>query len=236
VLLIGAWRVGAQAFVNLNFESGLIPPGTQPASLLPISTALRGWTGYFIDNTGVSNAATQVVYDGYSAGGAFISINDANTIGGGFVPLQGKYSAVLFGGGSNPTYSTAISQTGLVPDGTESLQVQVEALNGPFIVTLGGETINMLPLSVFPTYTLYGGDISQFADMTETLTFTEPPPASSPPSILVLDNILFSTSPVPEPGTMTLVVAGAVLLGLRQRCNGGGAKVAIGAAPPTPSA
>jgi hypothetical protein len=205
-----------QSFINLNFEAAVIPANTQPATFLPISMAMPGWSASFSNPTTGTNNVTQVVYDGISGGGEAISINDANT-GFGFVPLQGKYSPLLFGGGSTTQYAATISQTGVVPAGTESLQVQIGNYGYPFMVSLGGQTINMVPLATFAHYTLYGGDVSTFAGQLETLSITDPPPASSPPSFLELDNIQFLTSPIPEPGTLALLAAGAVFLGLHHR-------------------
>ena len=143
---------------------------------------------------------------------------------------------MLFGGGpsSNSFYSATISQTGIVPTGTESLQVQIGNYGDPFIVSLGGQSINMVPLATFAHYTLYGGDVSSFGGHLETLSFTAPPAAVTQPSFLEVDNIQFLTTPVPEPGTLALVAMGAVLLGLLR--NGDEWEWHIGTAPRAPSA
>jgi hypothetical protein len=215
LLGVGAERGFCLGFTNLNFESAHVSGYPVNAMGVPISAALPGWNASFSNATSGTLAASQVWYDGLSGGGSAISINDTNT-GFGFVPLQGKYSAMLFGGGpsSNSFYSATISQTGIVPTGTESLQVQIGNYGDAFIVSLSGETINMVPLATFAHYTLYGGDVSTFAGQLETLSFTAPPAAVTQPSFLEVDNILFSTSPVPEPGTLALAAMGAVLLGM----------------------
>jgi hypothetical protein len=192
------------AFGNLNFESANIPIGTQPATIIPITNAFPDW-----------NATTTVVYDGLSGGGSGISIIDTN-VGAGFEPLQGRYSALLFGGEGN---ATTLSQTGLVPTGALSLQMDLAGSGvSLLIVSLGGQTIQLTPIATFANYTQYGGDISSFGGDVPTLSFTEQPPAGVPPSFLELDNIVFSTSPVPEPESLTFLVAGVFLLGLR-RCR-----------------
>lgn len=115
--------------------------------------------------------------------------------------------------------SSTISQTGLVPTGTKSLSIDAYVSGAPFIVTLGGQTISMIPLQVFPTYTEYGGNIpSAFAGQAETLNFTEPPATGlqPQPSMFELDNIMFSTSSVPEPGTCALLLCGAVAFGIKR--------------------
>jgi hypothetical protein len=209
VMLIGSQCGFAQGFVNLDFESANIPPGTPINSMIPATNAFPGWS-----------ATAPVGYDFLSIGGAIISIVDAN-VGSEFAPLQGQYSAMLFGGEGGPT---TLSQTGTVPIGTKSLQVD---LNGSgvtlfsgvsfLIVTMGGQTIQLVPEATFPNYTQYGGDISSFAGQMTSLGFTEQPPAGVPPSFLELDDIQFSVSPVPEPGTLALFATGAVLLALRRK-------------------
>lgn len=204
----------AQGFLNLNFESAN-PSGHPPnSSDVPVTSAFPGWSvSYGTPGVG-TNAASTVWYDGLSLGGAFVSVNDTNT-GSGFVPLQGRYSAYLFGGlssGGNPTYST-ISQTGLVPNGTLSLLMDVKPWNG-FSVSLGGQTINMVALQTFSSYTLYGGDISAFAGQSVQLSITAPP--TSIPNGVLLDDIVFSPSSVPEPSTLALGALGTLLLGFRR--------------------
>jgi hypothetical protein len=217
IVLSSARTQGVQFFTNLNFESANVGGYPVNSMNVPIGAALPGWSASFSNvATGATGSLSQVWYDGFSGGGAFISINDTNT-GFGFVPLQGKYSAMLFAGGSDSISmdSVSLSQTGVVPTGSESMQVEIGNYGYPFIVSLGGQTINMVPLATFSTYTLYGADVAQFAGQVETLSFTLPPPPNTPPSFLELDDIIFSASPVPEPGTCGLILCGAVLFGLK---------------------
>jgi hypothetical protein len=213
LLSAGTERGFGQGFINLNFESANIPSGTKPGDFLPAASALPGWTPFYLGASFGSNATTQVWYDGWSTGGTGISIIDGN----GYTPnpLQGKFSVFLFG---SEGVSAGISQTGLVPAGTQSLLCQVSYNALQFVAIVGGQTINMVPVATFPDYTMYGGDISAFAGQVETVSFIEPPepPGTVPPSELLLDSILFSRLPVPEPGTLALVGAGAMLFGLKR--------------------
>jgi len=200
-------------FQNFNFESANIPPSTPIPSFLPISDALPGWT---------ATPSSPVVYDGISTGGEGISIIDQNESG--FQPLQGNYSVLLFGGGAPSVISAEISQTGVVPNGTQSLLFEGYVSSTPFVVTLGGQTLNMIPLQTFPNtgsyppYNLYGGNFpSAFDGQSETLTFTEPAPATSPPSMFELDDISFSTQAVPEPSPFVLSGIGGLLFALYRR-------------------
>ena len=101
---------------------------------------------------------------------------------------------------------SSISQAGFVPFGTESLQFQVGIATSPFIVTLDGEIINIAPLATFSTYTLYGGDVSAFAGLNETLTFHEKrfrPHFAHSRHIFPGQHHFLDSSPVPEPGCVT---------------------------------
>jgi hypothetical protein len=204
VLLLGKQQGNCQGtFQNLDFESANIAPGTPINSQVSAIDALPGWA-----------VTTHVGCDFFSIGGAFISIIDTN-LGGGITPLQGQYSAMLFGGEGGPT---TLSQTGMVPIGTKSLQVDLAGRDvSSLIVSMGGQTIPLFPEATFPNYTQYGGDISSFASQTTTLSFTEQIPAGGPPGVLELDDIQFSVSPVPEPATFALFATGALLLAFRRR-------------------
>ena len=209
----------AQGFMNLNFESANVSGYSPPSFSVPITNALPGWSGSYSNSTsGGGFATTQAAYDLMTLGN-FIEVIDTNFV---YNPLQGNYSAVLFWGGGNgggPTfYSSTISQTGLVPAGTASLLFDAFAAGAPFIVTLGGETINVTPLQTFSNYTLYGGNVpSIMAGQSETLSFTETADSVNQAGLFELDNIQFSTQSIPEPSTFALAAFGAMLLGLRRR-------------------
>ena len=206
----------AQSFVNLNFESANFSGYAPGSPNVPINSALPGWSGYFMTGT-VTNQVTQVWYDGVSLGGNMLSVIDTNAFG--FMPIQGKYSAFLFGEGPGFPVSAKISQTGLVPAGTLSLQAKMSWFAAAPIITLNGQVINMVPLQTFSDYTLYGSDISSFANQVAELSFTEPPPDQGSPSGLLLDSIVFSPQQVPEPTVLALLGGGALLFGFFRRRN-----------------
>lgn len=199
-------------FQNLNFESAQVA-GYSPGASIPISAGLPGWAAGV---TGTNKTAT-IIYDYISLGAGFISICDtgASTFYLTFTPIEGKFSVDLFSQGLASPFSTSISQTGLVPSGTMSLQAKMDVQGPTPVVMLGGQVINMIPLAVFPTYTLYGGDISAFGGQTVTLSFTEPPPTQSSPGSLLLDSIVFSPQPVPEPAALGFYALGTLLIGWR---------------------
>jgi hypothetical protein len=223
LLLSAAGAEGQGSFQNLDFESANLagysptPPGG-PATSVPISDGLPNWSAYFSSVSGGTFQLDGVWYDAQSLGGAAISVVDNKSSLR--PPIQGNYDVLLSGGGGFNDTSTTISQTGLVPSDTMSLQVTMQWSHIAPVITLGGLTVNMVPLQTFANYTLYGGDISSFAGLVETLSFTEPPPPSgmTPPSFLYLDDIVFSPQVVPEPSIFALFALGAIFIsGLSHR-------------------
>lgn len=113
-----------------------------------------------------------------------------------------------------------MAQTGLVPAGTESLwfkaHLEFWGSSASFGVTLGGETLSLIPVQAGTNYILYAADVHTWAGQTAELDFTA---FAQRPHIgavnLFLDSIQFSTQVVPEPGVFGLCVLGAVLLGWR---------------------
>ncbi|MGD1088171.1 MAG: hypothetical protein ABR955_05545 [Verrucomicrobiota bacterium] len=203
-------NVSGQDFVNLNFESANVSGYPLYSTDVPISSALPGWSAYYYSNySSGTNALTQVGYDLISIGSSGITVVDSNAPA--LPPLQGQYSTILFGSEANGDVTVLISQTGLVPSGTMSLLMDVYAFYN-FEVTLGGQTINMIPLQTFPNYTLYGGNISSFAGDVETLSLIAPP--TGVPNGVEFDDIQFSPSPVPEPSIFGLLALGGLFFGL----------------------
>jgi hypothetical protein len=88
---------------------------------------------------------------------------------------------------------------------------------GTTTLSLGGQNINLIPLSSTANYTLFGGDISAFAGQVDELKISANFGATNHFYSIYLDDITFSTSPVPEPGTGALLVCGTILFGLNRR-------------------
>jgi hypothetical protein len=216
----------AQGFVDLDFESAtLVPAVGDPYGAVSFPQAFPGWTKAIVGAID-SNA----LYDNIFLDSAGISIIDKNAPFNldSFV-FDGRYTAVLQSGfgytsnGQMPT-DTTLSQNGLVPVGTESLQFKANTLFdslGAFAVTLGGQTLSLTTLGTAANYTVYGANISQWADRTAQLSFTvfgENPHVDD--EFLYLDDIQFSSQPIPEPSEMRLFSAFiAFLCWRRMRLN-----------------
>lgn len=203
-------------FQNLGFESATIvpPSGSQ---FVDFGQAFPGWTGYV---GGVQDSVA--VYNTLAGDTAGISIIDRGfsnpeSLPGGLI--QGNYTAVLMSGisGVNQPSDTTLAQTGLVPVGTESLRFKAQldfiGISGSFGVTLGGQTLSLVPVAVGVNYTLYAADVQAWAGQTAELDFTS---FAQRPHIgdtyLYLDSIQFSTLPAPEPGVFGLSALGALVL------------------------
>jgi hypothetical protein len=212
----------AQGFVNLNFESAsLVPVPGDIYNRVQFAQAFPGWTGTV---GGVQQ--TLALYDGVFLDSAGISIIDHNWTP--YIPsslglIQGNYTAILQSGltlASNPQPAdTTLSQTALIPIGTQSLLFKAHAdVYSYFIVTLGGQTLSLTPLSTGTNYTLYGANVSSWAGQTAQLAFTV---LAQNPHIydeyVSLDAIQFSTQSIPEPSAFALAALGALFLGFSRR-------------------
>jgi hypothetical protein len=196
---------------KLNFEAA-DTVGYSPPTGMPSALAFPGWQTS-IGATPISS----VGYDNPSLSTPWIYLGDSEA---GNI-IQGNYSAFLqsstIGSGS-----ATLSQTGIVPPGTESIQLDANEENsGSFAVMLGGDNITMFSLQSFPGYTLYGGNASAWGGQDATLSITQLPPANSGPqfvpSLLELDNITFSPGAVPEPSALALTGIGGILFALYRR-------------------
>ena len=162
-LLIAASSIGlscGQGFINLNFESAtFVHVAGSPSDTVQFAQAFPGWTG-----TVGGIPPVGVLSNSYYLGTAGFSIINSNFNNFSIIPgglIQGRYTAILYSGSltnSQTGVDTSLSQTGLVPVGTHSLQfkaLEVFDALGAFTVTLGGQT---LPLSV-----LGGGTVDIYA-------------------------------------------------------------------------
>ena len=115
--------------------------------------------------------------------------------------------------GSFQKVSASLSQTGLVPDGTESLMFDAE-IYAPFTVSLGGNPLTLVTLGTAVNgagvpYAEYGANIANYAGQTEPLTVTV---LAAPNSPNIFDAFSFSPIAVPEPSIWGLAALGGAFL------------------------
>ena len=198
-------------FQNLDFASAQIPANTPPRSFVPVTQAFPGWTAAL----GV-DPQTTVLYDAISLGQASASILDSqSTVAR--VLVGSSYTVVLQAGIYNGLAVNAdLTQVGMVPANAKSIQFEEAGSN--FAISFTGQNIPMVAIGTGPNYTVFAGDVSRFAGQTGALTLASMPLGPNYPfNGNLFDNITFSSSPIPEPGTGALFLSGALLLGLALR-------------------
>ncbi len=217
--------LGQGSFQNLDFESANVPDSPQTGYPNPISTtaALPGWTALL-----GTDSQSQVQHNTETLGTATVTLLGPTWSGIAPGIIDGKYS-VFLQTGSDPnnesvTDNASIEQMGTVPLDAEWLQFKAWVEPGmgdsTFTVSFGG---NVLALTALVTsqspdgepYTLYGADVAPYAGETGELEFTslfnEHDPA------LLLDDINFSTTAVPEPSPIVLAGIAAAMFAARRR-------------------
>lgn len=191
----------AQSFVNLDFESS-IPTNVIIKNGIVFGHAIvPGWTAF------LDGSPLDIISYNYESdyGGVELIGTDA------VPPIQGNYF-ILFDGANLPGFqSTAgIGQTGTIPLTAQSLIFWGDV--GANDVSFNGQPLSLTVTGSTANYNIYEANISAFADQTGQLLFTVVPGGQD-----MIDNIQFSSSPVPEPGELVLAALGSVLLGFAQR-------------------
>jgi hypothetical protein len=203
ILLARCCAPAQGTFQNLDFEQAKIIINGAPA-LIATSNALPGWTV-------LANGAPlqEVQRDGVLADG--VGIADAAGPGYDYV-LHGNFSVILGGIGIIP-FPVSIAQSGTVPAGSESLTFL--ALGG-FSVSFAGHSLPLQVLGNLPYYgQIYGANISAYAGQYGQLMFQTGPFSSD--GVNILDDIAFSAQGIPEPGALSILGLGALVLGLQRR-------------------
>ena len=196
-------NVSGQSFVNLNFESAQVS-GYAQGTYIPFTNALPGWNGYAISQNSGKQLITQAYFNATQPLIGLppqISLQTSNvtSVAPGFLPIQGNYSVLLqaaLPGQSN----AAIGQTGEIPTNAQTMTF-LGAFEGQ--ITFGGQPILYSAIQNFTNYMLFAATISQFAGQTGELLFET---SDTPESAMIgtLDDIQFSSSPVPEPSALSL--------------------------------
>jgi hypothetical protein len=206
VMLCMLWQnAQGQSFINLDFERATIPPTPVGGTTFPADPRLAfpGWT--------VGGSGTVVGYNGLSIGAPAVDLMGPSfPNSAGFTPLQGSYSVLLqyfdIAGGP-PT----LSETGMVPSGTQSINFLVGNGENDAVVTLNGKNIPLVSISGGRL----AGNISAFAGSLAQLTFSTTT-GNRFGEFLYFDDVQFSPSVVPEPSALGLSTFGTLLFGLRR--------------------
>jgi hypothetical protein len=198
-------NASGQGFVNLGFEDAeLVEDPNAVNSLWPYysANAFPGWICY-ID--GISQ--THISYNDFPLESAAISLQDSSSLLGLF-PVEGNYAAYLKPGDqfSVDGHVPSIGQTGTIPFFTKSISFWGDIYHTPQ-VTFDGHLLSFSTISTSGIYQNLVADISPYSGQTGQLLFTGQG---------FIDNIQFSSSPVPEPTSFAVFAIGIVGLCLRR--------------------
>ena len=184
----------AQGFVNLNFENATV--------LTSRIATISGWTV----NTAnyVNGDSGSIPYNDSAIDAAAVSLEGTNAPSPSLQAIQGNFSIFLQGGSlfASDTNGAAIMQTGQISSLAQTMTYWGNALQ----VTFNNQLLAFSAISNTASYTIWRTDISAYAGQTGQLMFTAPWQTSA-----MLDNIKFSSLPIPEPGSLALLVAGGLL-------------------------
>jgi hypothetical protein len=188
-------------FVNLDFEHPVTP--LMPVDfLVPTTNGIPGWSAY-----AYGSSSDYIIYNTISLGAAAVSLQGPGSLQ---PVIQGSYTVKLQGSTGGTPSSAGVGQVGQIPVGTKSLVFW--GLVGSDWVSFNGQVLPLIITASMPSYNIYGADVSTFAGQSGNLLFTAVPGTSG-----LVDNIQFSTSPIPEPSTFALFAFGSVFLYIRRR-------------------
>ncbi len=192
IMFIKIHGVLGQGFVNMDFESANL--SGYSAGSVPTSNAIPGWTAYIGGMT-----LANINYNIGIGGGIQVSVIGTNA-------FQGNYCVLLQGEVSTSVNEPAsIGQTGTIPGTAQSL---IFWGFGPGVVSFNGQILPLTVLSYTANYDILGINISPYAGQTGQLLFTSTHYGVS--TGFSIDNIQFSSSPIPEPGIVSLFALGSL--------------------------
>jgi hypothetical protein len=210
----------AQGFTNLNFEIATVTPIFIGPVVTNYGATLPGWTAYIGTSNDPTLRSSEIYFDTLSLGGALIILEDSNYPAP-YNAIQGNFSVFLSGGGStyNPPsdqFSASIGQTGTIPTTAKTLSFWGNFTGVGMQVTFNGQPLSFTDISNTLNSVVWGANISAYAGQTGQLLFTA---IGGSPYVTggIIDNIQFSSIPIPEPSAFALAALGTLLLGFRRR-------------------
>ena len=204
-LLLNIDQVGrTQGFVNLNYENATITTVSFPGGDRYTAT-IPGWSVNTPNN--INGDPNSIGYNDISLSAPAVNMEGTNFTFPSLRAIQGNYSIFLQGGSTaSNTNGATISQTGQIALVSQTLTYWGSALQASF----NGQVLSFIAISNAPNFTVWAANITAFAGQTGQLSFTAPWQTSS-----LLDNIQFSSSPIPEPNALSLSALGGLFLGWR---------------------
>ena len=182
-------------FANLDFENPITP--LVPVNFqVPTTNGIPGWAAYTY-----GGSSSFIVYNTLSLGAAAVSLQGP---GSHELIIQGNYTVYLQGSSAGSPGSAAVGQVGQIPVGSKSLLFWGSLFMN---VSFNGQTMPLSVVGQTLNYLIVGADVSEFAGQTGELLFTAPAGFSA-----FLDNVQFSTSPIPEPESVALVPIGILAI------------------------
>ncbi len=209
-LFISNYAHAQSTFQNLDFEQARNIPVFDPQGhpwVMPATDALPDWTCYV-----GTNQLGIVAYNDLALDSAFVSLLPSYSP---YVPVgftRGQYSVELqsgyLGGGTSPTFGPAsIAQTGQIALTDRSIFFRGPLDVSGISVSFAGSSIPLILWAQQDVYNTYAGDVSGFAGQSGELRFTSAHHLGA-----YIDDIRFSSTPVPEPNSLFVLGLGVIVL------------------------
>lgn len=198
-------------FINLDFESGSVEGVSESFPMLDWAIGAPGWS-----NSSGSDTESLYYHGNHIGGSQWFRLNDG-IVG---AALAGNYSLSFKSGvkqelgPDNSWVNAYIAQTGYIPTDVKSLRL---LSTGPLGVWLGDDQIALTELG----NNAWMADISAYAGLTKELRLVNLAdfaygPVPEEAYIVTVDNIQFSTTPVPLLPSALFMISGLGILTFRR--------------------
>jgi hypothetical protein len=197
IVLCRSGQAQSFVFVNLDFESSIPTNVTIQNGIVFGYAIIPGWTAF------LGGSPLNIIRYNFESSDGGVTLIGTDAV----PPIEGNYFIVLKGSslffsGQN---TAGIGQTGTIPLTAQSLSFWGDV--GANDVSFDGQTLSLTMIGSAANYNIYEANISAFAGQAGQLLFTVDPGGRD-----MIDNIRFSSSPVPEPISLALTALGGLLL------------------------